>query len=73
MNHPLSAAEITTYRDVLSDFIPCLNSIHTIYDSGNLHDCDNDDTELEGNKNNIRKNKHWQSLKEQHHGNNKIR
>ncbi len=49
-NHPLSEAEITTYRDILSEFIPCLNSIHTIYDSGSLHDCDNDDTEIEGNK-----------------------
>ncbi|MEW4922922.1 hypothetical protein [Algibacter sp. 2305UL17-15] len=50
VNHPLSEAEITSYRTVLSDFIPSFNSIHTIYDSGNLHDCDNDDTETKGNK-----------------------
>ncbi|MFD1614236.1 hypothetical protein [Gelatiniphilus marinus] len=49
-NHPLREAEITTYRNVLSDFIQTFNNIHTIYHSGNLHDCDNDATETKGNK-----------------------
>lgn len=49
-NAPLSKAEITMYRDALSDFIPTLNGMHTIYDSGNLHDCDNDVTETKDNK-----------------------
>jgi len=46
----LSKDEIEIYRDTLKKFIPCLNSIHSIYESGNLHDCDNEDTEIEGNK-----------------------
>lgn len=49
-NQPLDANDIKTYRETLSALIPCLNKIHTIYDSGNLHDCDNDDTETQGNK-----------------------
>ena len=47
---PINSEEIKTYREALSAFIPCLNKIHTIYDSGNLHDCDNDATETKGNK-----------------------
>lgn len=49
-NDPLSKDEIITYRKTLGEFVPCLNSIHTIYHSGRLHDCDNDETETEGNK-----------------------
>ncbi len=42
--------EIATYRNTLAALIPCLNGIHSIYRSGKLHDCDNDDTETKGNK-----------------------
>ena len=49
-NYPLNKTEITAYREALSEFIPSFNSMHTIYDSGNLHDCNNDDTETKGNK-----------------------
>lgn len=42
--------ELSAYRDSLKKFIPYFNNIHTIYQTGKLHDCDNDDTETEGNK-----------------------
>ena len=45
-----NSEEIKSYREALAEFIPCLNKIHTIYGSGNLHDCDNDATETKGNK-----------------------
>lgn len=38
------------YNETLAKFIPCLNGLHSIYRSGNLHDCDNDQTETTGNK-----------------------
>ena len=47
---PLSKEELNTYRDTLKEFSTCLNGIHTIYHSGRLHDCEDDETENQRNK-----------------------
>ncbi len=49
-NHPLNNTQIQEYRDTLEEFKDCLNGVNTIYHTGRLHDCDNDETETEGNK-----------------------
>ena len=46
----MSQLEIQEYRDSLRAFIDCLNNLNTIYQEGRLHDCNNDETETEGNK-----------------------
>ncbi len=45
-----SKEELDSYRDTLKAFKDCLYQMNTIYQTGRLHDCDNDDSETEGNK-----------------------
>ncbi|QKX07307.1 hypothetical protein HN014_21130 [Aquimarina sp. TRL1] len=42
--------DIENYRSTLNDLITQINTVHTIYQSGRLHDCDNEETETKGNK-----------------------
>ncbi|MHA7059793.1 hypothetical protein ACWGOQ_0021375 [Aquimarina sp. M1] len=45
-----SKAAIENYRATVNELVHCMNDAHTIYHTGKLHDCDNDDTEETGNK-----------------------
>lgn len=45
-----SKEDIENYRTVVNELVTCMNDAHTIYHTGRLHDCDNDDTEETGNK-----------------------
>ncbi|WP_378176259.1 hypothetical protein [Aquimarina sp. SS2-1] len=41
---------IEEYRTAVRELVHCMNNVHTIYHTGRLHDCDNDETEETGNK-----------------------
>ncbi|MFD2565661.1 hypothetical protein [Aquimarina rubra] len=45
-----SKSAIENYRTTVNELVKCMNDAHTIYHTGRLHDCDNDDTEETGNK-----------------------
>ncbi|RMA58865.1 hypothetical protein [Ulvibacter antarcticus] len=45
-----SKAKLKKYRKTVNALVLCMNKMHTIYHSGRLHDCDNDETEEIGNK-----------------------
>ncbi|MGY3794257.1 hypothetical protein [Aquimarina sp. 433] len=45
-----SKSDIEKYRATLNELIEAMNKANTIYQTGRLHDCDNDDTEETGNK-----------------------
>ncbi|WP_299441131.1 hypothetical protein [uncultured Aquimarina sp.] len=45
-----SKSAIENYRSTVNELVSCMNNVHTIYHTGRLHDCDNDDTEETGNK-----------------------
>lgn len=45
-----SKEDIENYRTTVNELVRCMNDAHTIYHTGKLHDCDNDDTEETGNK-----------------------